>query len=251
MTGHVDRTRPGRAEPEGGPVVEPRPGRAARLGGVLYLVTFASSIPAVLLLAPVLDRVGFVTESGSDVRVLVGCLLDVVNALACVGTAVALWPVVARTHPTLALGFLASRIIEGAVIMIGVVCLLGVVTLRRDVGGAGADPSLVHVARALVAVRGWTFLLGPGLMPSINAGFLASALHRTAVVPRVIPMLGLVGAPLLLASTLVTYFNGNHQIAAVAAVGVAPIFLWELSLGLRLAIRGLGEPTNEPALQLP
>jgi hypothetical protein len=88
-------------------------------------------------------------------------------------------------------------------------------------------------------------------MPSINAGFLASALHRTAVVPRVIPMLGLVGAPLLLASTLVTYFNGNHQIAAVAAVGVAPIFLWELSLGLRLAIRGLGEPTNEPALQLP
>ena len=64
-------------------------------------------------------------------------------------------------------------------------------------------------------------------------------------------MLGLVGAPLLLASTLVTYFNGNHQIAAVAAVGVAPIFLWELSLGLRLAIRGLGEPTNEPALQLP
>jgi len=144
MTGHVDRTRPGRAEPEGGPVVEPRPGRAARLGGVLYLVTFASSIPAVLLLAPVLDRVGFVTESGSDVRVLVGCLLDVVNALACVGTAVALWPVVRRTHPTLALGFLASRIIEGAVIMIGVVCLLGVVTLRRDVGGAGSSLQVEH-----------------------------------------------------------------------------------------------------------
>ena len=113
-------------------------------------MTFASSIPAVLLLAPVLDRVGFVTESGSDVRVLVGCLLDVVNALACVGTAVALWPVVRRTHPTLALGFLASRIIEGAVIMIGVVCLLGVVTLRRDVGGAG-HPAVELVDGRVVA----------------------------------------------------------------------------------------------------
>jgi hypothetical protein len=132
----------------------------------------------------------------------VGLLLDLVNALACIGTAVALYPVLRRQQEAVALGVVTSRMFEAAIILIGVVSLLAVVTLRRDLAGApGTDPaSLVTAGRALVAVRDWTFLLGPSLMPGINALLLGWLLYRSGLVPRVIPVLGLIGAPLLIAS---------------------------------------------------
>ena len=209
----------------------------ALAGGLLYLVTFASSIPAALLLAPVLDDPDFVLGAGSSTRVLVACLLDLVNALACVGTAVALYPVVRRRSVTSAIGFVATRSFEAAVIVVGIVCLLAVVTLRGQVGD---DRTLVVVARALVAVRDWTFLLGPGVMPACNAVFLGTALYRSRAVPRFIPLLGLVGAPMLLASSVLTWFHGGRPITAVAAVAVLPIFVWELSLGVWLTTKGVG-----------
>ncbi len=107
---------------------------------------------------------------------LLGCFLDVVTALAGVGTAVALFSVVKRQHEGFALGFVTTRLIEAAVILIGVVSLLSVVTLRQHLAGnAGADEaSLVAVGQSLVAVRNWTFLLGPNLMAALNALLLGT-----------------------------------------------------------------------------
>lgn len=210
---------------------------------MLYLVTFLSSIPAVALLAPILNRNSYVLEHGSDLRVVVGCLLDVVNALACVGTAVAFYAVTRRHSRTLPVGFLASRLIEASIILVGVVSLLGVLTLRREVGSDGGEP-LVMAGRALLAVRDWTFVLGPGLMAPINALMLAPVLLRARIVPAWIPRLGLLGAALLLPATLVTFFHHGEPVAAVSLIGVAPIFVWELSLGLWLALRG---PLHEAA----
>ena len=217
--------------------------RTALLAGVLYLLTFASSIPALLLLGPVLDDPRYVLGPGADSRVLLGAALDVTNALACIGTAVVLVPVVRRRHEALALGFLASRVLEAAIILTGVLSVLAVVTLRQDLGGAtGPDAdALVVVARALVAVRDWTFLLGPGLAVA-NALLLGTALYRSRLVPRVIPLLGLVGAPLLLASNTATFFGLNDQLSPLSALAVVGIFLWELSLGVHLVARGFRTP---------
>jgi hypothetical protein len=139
----------------------------ALVAGIFYLLTFAASIPALILLGPVLDNPDYIISSGADTRVLAGGLLDVVTALACIGTAVALYPVVKRQNEGLALGFVTSRMYEAAVIMIGVVSILAVVTLRQDVGGASATDTapLLSVGRSLVAVHDWTFLLGPGSRP--------------------------------------------------------------------------------------
>jgi hypothetical protein len=218
----------------------------ARAGGVLYLVTFASSIPAALLLAPVLDDPDFVLGAGSSTRVLVACLLDLVNALACIGTAVALYPVVRRRSATSAIGFVATRSFEAAVIVVGIVCLLAVVTLRGQ-AATGDDAALVMVARALVAVRDWTFLLGPGVMPACNALFLGAALYRSHAVPRLVPVLGLIGAPMLLASSMLTWFHDGRPITVVAAIAVLPIFLWELSLGVWLTARGVSRARHANA----
>jgi Domain of unknown function (DUF4386) len=214
--------------------------RTALVAGVFYLITFAASIPAVFLLAPVLDNADYIVSSGADTRVLWGCFLDLVNALACIGTAVALFPVVKRQNEATALGFVTTRLLEAAIILIGVVSLLAVVTLRQDLAGVpGTDTAaLVTAGRALVAVRDWTFLLGPSLMPGINALLLGSLLYRSGLVPRVMPVLGLIGAPLLIASATMALFRGNHPVTALAAIATAPIFLWELSLGVWLVVKG-------------
>lgn len=218
--------------------------RAALVAGLLYLLTFASSIPAVALLGPVLTDPDYITGGGSDPLVIAGCLLDVLNALACIGTAVVLFPVVKRQHEGLALGFVASRMLEAAVILIGVVCLLAVVALRQH---PPADPAgLPAVGAALVAVRDRTFLLGPSLMPAFNALLLGTLLFRARLVPRAIPLIGLIGAPLLLASDLAQAFGLTDQGMPITAVAALPIFLWELGLGLWLTFKGL-DPSRLPA----
>ncbi|MDQ0756206.1 hypothetical protein QFZ61_002193 [Arthrobacter sp. B3I4] len=212
--------------------------KTALTAGVFYLVTFASSIPAVFLLEPVLNHADYVVSAGNDTSVVWGCLLDLINAFACVGTAVALFPVVKRQNESVALGFVTARLFEAAVIAIGVVSLLAVVSLRQS-GTAGADPgSLFSAGQALVAVRNATFLVGPGTIPAVNALLLGYLLFRSRLVPRVIPILGLIGAPLLLLSAILSMFGLNNQVSVLSAVATLPIFLWELSLGLYLTFKG-------------
>jgi hypothetical protein len=172
--------------------------------------------------------------------VVLGCVLDLINAIAAIGTAVTLYPVVKRQHEGVALGFVTARMFEAAVIVIGVVSLLAVVTLRQNLGGrAGAsDGSLIAIGQTLVAIRDWTFTLGPGLVPGISALLLGSLMYRSGLVPRLIPLMGLIGAPLLIAASIVTIFNNNTRITVLAAISTAPIFLWELSLGVWLVVKG-------------
>jgi hypothetical protein len=188
----------------------------------------------------VLHHTNFIVGSGSDTRVVLGCVLDLINAIAAIGTAVTLYPVVKRQHEGVALGFVTARMFEAAVIVIGVVSLLAVVTLRQNLGGrAGAsDGSLIAIGQTLVAIRDWTFTLGPGLVPGISALLLGSLMYRSGLVPRLIPLMGLIGAPLLIAASIVTIFNNNTRITVLAAISTAPIFLWELSLGVWLVVKG-------------
>lgn len=217
--------------------------RAALIAGVLYLITFISSIPAVFLLDPVLSDPGFVVGDSGGTQVLWGTLLDLVNAFACIGTAVALYPVVKRQSQGLALGFVTSRLMEAAIIVVGVVSVLAVVTMQRD---GVADPvSAVTVSQGLVAVRDWTFLLGPGLMPAFNALLLGTLMYRSRLVPRVIPLLGVIGAPLLMSSTVGTMFGINETVSLWTTIGTIPIFFWELSLGLRMTFKGFDRTASE------
>jgi hypothetical protein len=211
--------------------------KTALIGGGLYLITFISSIPAAFfLLAPVLDNPDYIIGSGNDTQVLLGCFLDLINAVACIGTAVALYPVVKRQNGSAALGFVTSRVMEAAIIVIGVVSLLTVVTWRQDLAGtAGADAaSLVTTGQSLVATRNWTFLLGPDLMAGINALLLGTLMYRSRLVPRVIPLMGLIGGPLLIAASVAIFF-GASSLLLIAAI---PVALWEFSLGVYLVVKG-------------
>lgn len=212
----------------------------ALAGGIFYLITFASSIPAAFyFLTPILTNPSYIISAGADSQVAIGCLLDVINALACIGTAVAVFPVVRRQNEALALGFVTSRMFEAAVIMIGVISLLAVVTLRQDFGGAaGVDQaSLLTTGNALVAVRDWTFQFGPNLCAAINALLFGTLLYRSRLVPRIIPAMGLIGAPLLLAATAATVLGFIEGGSAWFAAAI-PVALWELSVGIYMVVKG-------------
>jgi len=221
--------------------------KAALAGGILYLVTFASSIPAALLLAPILTDPGYIVGPGADGQIMLACLLDLINGLAAVGTAVALFSVLKRQHEGLALGFVTTRLLEAAVIVTGIVSLLAVVSIRQAGPAAGADSAaLVAVGQGLVGVRNWTFILGPHLMPGLNAALFATVLYRSRLVPRLIPAMGLVGAPLLITSAA-GIILGLHELgSSYSVIATVPIFFWELSVGLWMTFKGLNR--NAPVL---
>ena len=211
--------------------------RTALAEGTFYVLTFLASIPALFLLGPVLNDPSYIVGPGADTQVTFGAFLDLVTALTGIGTAVSLFGVVRRQSEALALGFVTTRLLEAAVILIGVVSLLTVVTLRQP-GATGAEAhALVTTGQALVGVRDWTFLLGPNVMAGLNALLLGTMLYRSGLVPRILPVIGLIGSPLLLAVTFATMF-GLTEHGSVWWVAAAPIFVWELSLGLYLVVKG-------------
>ena len=213
--------------------------KTALVAGVFYLITFVS-IPTLALYGPVKNHRDWILSSGSHTGVLVGGFLEVIVALAGIGTAVTLYPVVKRQNEGVALGFVAARVLEAVMIFTGVISLLSLVTLRQDLGGAaGANAAaLVTVGASHVAVYKWTFLLSQTLMPGINALLLGSLMYRSRLVPRIIPALGLIGGPLLIIAVFATLFGQHSSLTGLAVLPVIPVAAWEFSLGLWLAFKG-------------
>jgi Domain of unknown function (DUF4386) len=212
--------------------------RTALVAGVFYIVTFVS-IPTLFLYGPVREA-DFITSAGPDTGVLVGCFLEVVVALAGIGTAITLFPVVKRQNEAMALGFVASRTLEAAMTFAGVASLLSLVTLRQDLGSAtGADSaSLITIGASHIATYNSAFTLGQSLMPGINAILLGTLLYRSRLVPRVLPTLGLIGAPLHITAVVLTMFGVVDRVGTVALLAALPIAAWELSLGIYLIVKG-------------
>ena len=210
--------------------------RTARAAGILYLLTFVS-MPTLALYQHVRQQPDFVLGSGGTTGVLWGALSEVVVAFACIGTAVVLFPVAKQQSETAAMGFVASRVMEGTLIVVGVVSVLTMTTLRQS--AAVADPAaLLVTGRALSAAYDWTFLLSQSLLPVVNALCLGTVLYRSGLVPRILPLIGLIGAPLLLLSDIAIFFGLLDRTSPWVLLGARPIAVWEFSLGVYLVVKG-------------
>ncbi|WP_327674199.1 DUF4386 domain-containing protein [Kitasatospora sp. NBC_00458] len=211
--------------------------RTAVVAGVLFLVTEVAAIAGMLLYRPALDGAAYVAGSGADGRVVAGALCEVVLVLAVIGTGVALYPVVRRHGEAVALGYVCGRLLEAAVIAVGIVSLLAVVTLRREADGADAA-ALGTVADALVAVHDRTFLLGPNVVLGADSLALAYLMLRSRLVPRPIAVLGLAGGSLICASAVAVLFGLYPQVSTAGSLAALPVFAWEVSLALWLVVKG-------------
>src|SRR6187551_3408443 len=211
----------------------------ARVFGVLYLITFATSIPALLLYQPVLDDpVGYIAGAGQDNQIFLGALLELLLIIANLGTAVVIFPIVRRQSEELALGYVAARVFECTFILVGIVAVLGVVTLQQDVAGAAEG----SVAYTLAAIKDWTFLLGPGWVVGWGNGLILGYLmYRSRLVPRPWPWLGMIGGPLLILTGTLILFGGNDPssgLRSLQGLATIPEAGWELFLGVYCTIWG-------------
>jgi hypothetical protein len=208
------------------------PRKHALVAGVLYVLTFVS-IPSLSLYTAVHEP-NFIVGPGPDTPVLIGGVLEMIVALAGLGTAVALYPIVKRQNQGMALGLVGTRTIEAAGILVGVACMLTVVTLRQ----AGVGPEGLVTGHALVGLYDRLFLLSQSTMPALNALLLGPLLYRSRLVPRVLPLVGMIGAPLLLVGNAAVLFGVVERTSPLALVLAIPIALWEFSLGVYLLVRG-------------
>ena len=212
--------------------------KTALVVGVLFIVTFITSIPALFLYQPVTDHANYVLGAGADSRIFVGAFLEVLLAISDIGTAVAFFPVLKRYNEGLALGYVAARVVEAAITLVGVIGLLSVVTLRRDFTGADAS-TFVIVGKALVAIHKWTFLIGPGFCPAIENGLLLGYLmYRTGLMPRGMAVLGLVGGSLAFVAGTLELFSVIQQTAPTAGLLTLLEAAWEALIGIYLTVRG-------------
>jgi Domain of unknown function (DUF4386) len=188
------------------------PQTIARVTGVLFLITFITSIPAFFVFyAPVLGDPRYIVGAGADNSVLVGAFLELILNIANIGTAVVLFPILKRVNEILALGYVTARLVECTFIAVGILSLLSIVTLRQEAAGADAG-SLVAVGRSLVALHDWTFLLGPGFVVGIgNALMLGYLMYSSRLVPWGMALLGLIGGPLNTASGTAVLFGSSRQ----------------------------------------
>ena len=213
--------------------------KRARVFGVLFLITYVTSIPALALYQPVLDHpVGYIAGAGHDTQILFAALLELLLIIANIGTAVVIFPIVRRQNEELALGYVTARVIECTFILVGILSVLGIITLRNQVAGASEGT----VAYTLAGIKDWTFLLGPGWVVGWGNGLILGYLmYRSQLVPRGACWLGLIGGPLLIATGTAILFTGNDPSDALRSLqGIAtiPEFLWELFLGVYCTFKG-------------
>jgi hypothetical protein len=206
--------------------------KLALAAGVFYLLTFVS-IPTLALYGSVHDP-NYILGPGPDTAVLVGGVLEVIVALAGIGTAVVLYPVLKRQNEGAALGLVGSRVLEAAGILAGVACLLSIVSLRQTGAGTGA----LATGQTLAVLYDRIFLLSQSLMPVVNDLLLGFLLYQSRLVPRVLPLLAFIGAPLLLASDLAVLFGLVDRVSALPGIAALPVALFEFSLGVYLTVKG-------------
>jgi hypothetical protein len=210
--------------------------KRARWFGVLYLLTFITSIPALALYEPALRHpVAFVAGSGNVNKIYLGAFLELLLILANIGTAVVIVPIMRRRFEDLAIGYVTARIVECTFILVGVLAMLAIATLQQETAGAAE----ATVAYTLAAIKDWTFILGPGWMVGWGNGLiLGYMMYRTQLVPRPWTWLGLIGGPLIIISGTAALFGGGHPSGTFQGLATIPEAAWELFLGVYCTIWG-------------
>jgi hypothetical protein len=214
--------------------------KTALVGGILYLLTFVGSIASAMLVGPALNDPAYVLGAGADRQIGLAAILELVNVFALIGCGIAFFSVIRKVHEGLAIGYLATRLFEGAIITVSVISLLSIITVRQQVAAGADGEGLAPVAAALVAIRNWAIVLGSNMAP-FNALMLGTALYRARLIPRAIPALGLVGAPILITWVAAKILGLSDAGTPFHVVAVLPFFIWELVLGLWLTFKGFNE----------
>jgi Domain of unknown function (DUF4386) len=213
--------------------------RIARVTGLLWIITFVTSIPArFIFYKPVLeDGTEYVLGQGDDALALIafGAVLELILIIANIGTAVLPYSIHKRVSEPGAMAFVTARVMECVFIAVGILCMLAISTLREDA------PSGLTAAtgQGLEAVYEWAFRLGPGFIVGVGNGLILGWLmYKSQLVPRGLSIFGLIGGPLLIIAAILVMFDVIEASGPIDGLMTIPEAFWELSLGFYLAFKG-------------
>jgi Domain of unknown function (DUF4386) len=207
--------------------------RHGRIFGLLFIGTFITSIAALILFQPVLDDpAGYIAGDGKDNQIYLGAFLEFLLVITNVGTATVLYPIARRQNEALAISYVGARIVESIFIAVGLIFVLGVVTLREELPGGE------EAAFTLAALKDWCQLFGPGLVvPFGNGLILGYLMYKSGLVPRRMAWFGMIGGPLLLFGSFGVLFDWWEQTGPISLL-LIPEIVWEAFLGIYCAIWG-------------
>ena len=206
--------------------------KTALWAGIFYIITFVS-VPTLAIYGPV-KSANYILGAGPDTSAVIGGILEIIVALAGIATAVTLFPVLRKQNEAAALGLVGSRVLEAGAIFTGVAFILSIVTLRQ----AGAGAEALVTSHALVSLYDRIFLLSQSFLPAVNDLLLGFLLYKSRLVPRALSLIGIVGGPVLIAGYLAVMFGLVGQHAPLAGLSALPVFVFELSLGIWLIVKG-------------
>lgn len=215
--------------------------------GILFLVTDITAIVGLLLYQPLLSNPQFITSAGvNPTSILIGTFLEIILAASAAGTAVVLYPILKKQNQSLALGYVVFRAIESIIILVGVMCILAVLTLRMEFLAVGGDAVIYQtVGKALVFLQKWTFIFGPNIILPINATILGYILFKSKLVPRVISSLYLFDGPILFIASMLILFGSYPQTSTFAIIIAMPLLAFEVAFSLYLIIKGFNRSALE------
>lgn len=211
---------------------------SAKTAAIFYFISWVGSIAGLIFYGPVFKNSTYLTTGATDNHIIIGAILEMVCAFANIGTGVALFPIVRRYSESLALGYAALRTLESAVIAVGVLPILAVISLRATAGSAGTN----ELANSMVSFHNLSFIIGPSLICGVNTTVMAYAFYKSRLVARFVPTLGLIGGPLVFFSGVLQLFDVAPQASATTALMAIPVFAWEISLASHLFFKGFRKP---------
>jgi hypothetical protein len=219
--------------------------RTGRIFGWFFIATFITSIPARLLFIDGLDTswsdTSFTPGAVSDTSLRIGSILEFLLIGFNIATAVVLYPLAKRLSATLALGYVAARIMESVFIAIGLVAIVALIDVNEAWVGASAAAATALEAdgNTLVSIYDWGFQFGPGLVVGFGNGLILGYLmYRSELVPPRLALLGLIGGPLLIISFVLILFGVFENGSGLSGLMTLPEAAWELSLGIYCAWKG-------------
>jgi hypothetical protein len=213
--------------------------------GILFIACSAAAILSVMPLGSMLGGPDYLAQvAANGGKVVVTALIEFIWAVTAAGIAIGLYPVLRRYNPSLALGAVASRVVEGMIILVGTLSLLVLLTLGQEwvaAGSAAASPYQV-AGNALLAVREWTSGFLMSLAFPAGALMYYVVLYRSRLVPRWLSGWGLVAVVLSVVATLYAGFTQEFGFTSVNLVLSIPIAIQEMVLAVWLIVKGFNAP---------
>lgn len=209
--------------------------------GIFYIVAAASAVMAVLLYQPLLSGDWYMAVvNGSKTAVLVGVMNDILLIMTAVGTAVMLFPYVRLWNEHSALAYLCFRFMEAVFIAIGVVSILGLLSLSSAYGaGQFVNEGAYHqIGSVLQSFHAWTSILGPNLMLGLNTLLYSYLLYKTEIVPKRLALFGMLTAVMVFLAGLLNMFDIIGPLSTLKGLIALPVGIYELSLATWLIIKG-------------